>query len=211
MHEAIIRSWGYDEDVSTFLLTLNKGAAVYQGRPSTAGELLRYVQRQQPPIRWSTLIDQLGFAGFTLPIPGNYLVLLNPKHVRPDERLAESTGTLGHELGHALWNSHGFDSTEEEYYCDRIGGKVYQQVLMAQGWSEAEAAEKAARRYVALAMSLEDWTARRRKNVARHALKPWTWCDRRTSADLLSSLFFPYANLGLWGPPFWISNRKLGE
>jgi len=195
-------------------LGLRRGAQQSQEAPtpaggSVSGQLLEYILQQRPRIWWSRQLTRWGFAGLTIALPIGYAILLHPEHVGPTP---EGAAIVAHELGHALWNSHGFDSTEEEYYCDRVGGRAYQEVLEANGTPAEEAARRARARFPALVEPLEAWIARRRKNAPRHLLRPLTWFDYGRSADIATNILLgPWVNLGLWGHPIWRTRRDLGK
>jgi hypothetical protein len=158
---------------------------------------------------WSPWIGRLGFAGLTIALPVGYAVLLHPQHVTAS---LDGATIVAHELGHVLWNSHGFDSSEEEYYCDRIAARAYQEMLSAAGSSPANAERLARARFSALGQPLDEWTKGRRQKVRRHPLHPWTWFDSARAADVASNLLLgPWVSLGAWGYPAWASRRDLGR
>jgi hypothetical protein len=201
-----IAQFKYPADIREVLLVLHQGTRT---PASVSGQLLAYVQRQRPRIWWSRKLTRWGFAGLTIALPIGYGIFLHPEHVRPTP---EGAGILAHELGHVLWNSHGFDSSEEEYYCDRVAGRAYQEVLLAAGVSAEEATQRAQTRFVALVESLASWAARRRRHVRRHPFQPWTWFDYSRAADITTNILLgPWVNLGVWGYPAWRTQRDLGK
>ncbi len=205
---ALIAGWRYENQIKAVLRQFLP-AAQAGGRDSVCRQLLEYIQRGRPAMVWSRAIGRLGFAGLTLALPINYIVLLNPDHVRPT---IEGAAIVAHELGHALWNSHGFDSSEEEYYCDRVGGRAYQEMLLAAGTPPEKAELLARARFPARGQSLADWIAARRRHTPPRLFQPWTWFDRRRPADIASNLLLgPWINLGLWGHPAWWTRRDLGD
>lgn len=226
MRRETVRRWGYDETVTTLLLYLCR-AGEQIGSDAVSWQLLDYVGRHRPWFVWSRLIDRLHFSALTVPVPTKYAILLNPKYVlvSPESRagpgafpatISEATlnsvATLAHEVGHALWNSHGFDSTEEEYYVDRGAARAYWEVLLAHGLSEEEARNRAREKFHCLVKPLEQIIAERRSTTPRHPLKPWTWFDRSRPADVTANIvFLPWINLGVWGHGIWVTNRKVGK
>jgi hypothetical protein len=233
MFADLIPPWGYDETVTNLLLELNKAAA-HGGFKTVSFHLLDYVAQRRPVISRTPFIDRLGFGGFTVPIPWKYAVLLNPKWVRispeseaalrpsaediggPPPKISLNTlraaATLAHELGHALWNSHGFDSIEEEYFVDRGAAKAFWEMLLANGYEEEEATRIAQEKYLCLTMTLDEVIAEHRRTTKRHLLKPWTWFDRARPADITSNIvFLPWINLGVWGHGFWVTDRHVGK
>ena len=206
--ESTIRQLKYHETIKEVLLVLHRGTQA-GGSASVTRQLLEYVRRHHPRLWYSQRIGRLGFAGLTIALPVGYGIFLHPEYVRPS---LDGAVILAHELGHALWNSHGFDSSEEEYYCDRVAGRAYQEMLLAAGASPEEAAQTAQARLAALRQSLEEWTAARRKNLRWHLLQPWTWFDDSRAADVASNLLLgPWINLGIWGYPAWRTRRDLGK
>ncbi len=213
----------YDRTIQGLLQELGRGAR-YAGPRSLCHRLLDYVARHRPIIRRTHWIDRWGFAGFTLPLPGRYAILLNPRWVclspeeeekgtgRPGEATLRSAATLAHELGHALWNSHGFDSVEEEYFVDRMAAGAFWEMLRATGWGEKQATDLTRYRFRCLEWSLEEAVAAYRERQRRHPLRPWTWFDRARTADLVSSIvFLPWVHLGVWGHGFWVTDRQAGR
>jgi hypothetical protein len=206
--EAIIRQWRYHEAIQDVLLVLRQGTQA-SGSGSVTGQLLEYIHCHRPRLWWAQRIGRLGFAGLTIALPVGYGIFLHPEYVRPSP---DGAAIVAHELGHALWNSHGFDSSEEEYYCDRVAGRAYQEMLQATGASPEEAGQAARGRFAALRQSLEEWTAVRRQKLRWHLLQPWTWFDNSRPADIASNLLLgPWVNLGIWGYPIWRTRRDLGR
>lgn len=204
---ARIRSWRYGEQHRAVLLELHQGAA-YAGPAGVCWQLLSFVQRQRPLLRWSERIDRLGFAGLTLAMPWRYLILLNPKHVGPTPLGAS---ILAHELGHAMWNSHGFTSLEEEHHCERLAGRAHLEMLLAGGAAPEQAEREARSLHRALSMSLAEWIADLRRARPRHLLRPWTWFDRHRTVDLVGNVIsLGLLNLGVLGHPAWCTRRDLG-
>jgi hypothetical protein len=209
-----IHQFKYHEKIREVLLVLHQGTQPVspQSAPaeeSITGQLLAYVQRHRPRLWWSERLTHWGFAGLTIALPIGYGIFLHPEHVHPTP---EGAAIVAHELGHALWNSHGFDSSEEEYYCDRVAGRAYQEILLAEGASAEEATKQAQARFSALVEPMAVWVARRRKNIRRHLLQPWTWFDNSRAADIASNILMgPWVNLGIWGYPVWRTRRDLGK
>jgi len=76
----------------------------------------------------------------------------------------------------------------------------------------AEATKKAQARFSALVEPLAVWAGRRRRNIRRHLLQPWTWFDNSRAADIASNILMgPWINLGIWGYPVWQTQRDLGK
>lgn len=204
----LVRSWGYEEKAEAVLLELQKAAA-YAGPASVSWQLLDFVGRRRPRLHWSERIDRLGFAGLTLALPWGYAILLNPRHVGPHPLGAS---TLAHELGHALWNSHGFTSLEEEYYCERLAGRAHLEMLLAHGIAPDEAEQEARSLHRPLRATLSEWIAEHRRGRRRHLLRPWTWFDRRRTADVVGNLLsLGLVNLGILGHPAWYTRRDLAR
>ena len=202
----VVRSWGYGEKEEAVLLELHRAAA-HAGPTSLAWQLLDFVRQRRPRLYWSERIDRLGFAGLTLALPWRYVILLNPRHVGPSPLVA---ATLAHELGHALWNSHGFTSLEEEYRCERLAGRAHLEMLLACGMAPAEAEREARSLHRALDMTLPEWLAEGRRSRRRHLLRPWTWFDRHRTVDIVGNLIsLGLLNLGILGHPAWHTRREL--
>lgn len=212
-----VREWGYEEATTALLLEFQRGAA-HCGPDSVCAILLDHVRDRRPRIVWTGALGEfqlfrfkihLGFAGFALPTLRGYLILLNPKHVRPT---TEGTTTLAHELNHTLWNSHGFDSLEEEFYCSRVAGKAYQEILQADGMSAEQAYRQAVARVPQLGKSCSEWVAAQRRKLSRNPLKTWVWFDSHISADIASNLALGLSiHLGFWGYPLWATSRRVGR
>jgi hypothetical protein len=208
LSESTIHQLKYHQAIKDVLLVLHRGTQAGQ-KATVSGQLVDYVQRRRPRLWWSPRIGRMGFAGLTIALPIGYGIFLHPGYVRPSP---DGAAIVAHELGHALWNSHGFDSAEEEYYCDRIAGRAYQEMLQAEGTPAEEAAHQAQARFAALAEPLAVWAARRRQNTRRHLLRPWTWFDNSRAADVASNILLgPWVNLGIWGYPVWMTRRELGK
>jgi hypothetical protein len=215
LSESAIQQLDYHEAIRDILLVLHQGVqttgpGMQAGKHVTVtGQLLAYIHDRRPRLWWSQRLERWGFAGLTIALPVGYGVFLHPKYVQPTP---EGAAIVAHELGHALWNSHGFDSSEEEYYCDRVAGRAYQEVLVATGAPAEEAARKAQARFSALVEPLAVWAGRRRQHIRRHLLQPWTWFDNSRAADIASNILLgPWVNLGVWGYPVWRTRRDLGK
>jgi hypothetical protein len=197
-----IRGWGYDAATTALLLGLFRGGQ-QAGEGSVSWQILAYVWSYRPAITWAELTTN----GDSWPrVGGGYSIRLNTR-LRAglgevDLRL-RTAGTLAHEVRHALWNSI-WDSNEEEFYCQRPAGLVYEEMLRAGGYAADEAAFRARAVYPELKMDAASWVAR--FNWAPSGLD-WAWQSdiARTALDVLWGPLVPL------GHPPAMSDRMLGR
>jgi RHS repeat-associated protein len=156
-----IMGWDYDSYVKILLLEMLFGAQA-RGKGAVCGELLRFVRDYRPDIVFASQATFMGYTmqvggGLTVPTMGGYTICLNPG-LRGGSDVLGNAAILAHELGHAIINSRGVDSMEEEYKCNRVMGYAYYEMLDSTG--APKPMKEARDRYNALNLDKETWVGR---------------------------------------------------